>query len=67
MRRATWVLLLVFAFAVPWEYSLDLGEPLGNIARVTGLLVLLVAVPRVGAMAGVGALCVVLLLVLLDD
>jgi len=47
MRRATWVLLLVFAFAVPWEYSLDLGEPLGNIARVTGLLVLLVAVPAV--------------------
>ena len=47
MRRAAWVLLLVFAFAVPWEYSLDLGEPLGNIARVTGLLVLLVAVPAV--------------------
>ena len=47
MRRAAWVLLLVFAFAVPWEYSLDLGEPLGNIARITGVLVLLVAVPAI--------------------
>lgn len=47
MRRAAWVLLLVFAFAIPWEYSLDLGEPLGNIARFTGLLVLVVAIPAV--------------------
>jgi hypothetical protein len=30
MRRIAWVLLLLFAFAVPWEYSLDLGEPLGK-------------------------------------
>jgi O-antigen ligase len=47
MRRITWVLLLIFAFAIPWEYSLDLGEPLGNIARVIGLLLLLVAIPAV--------------------
>jgi hypothetical protein len=39
--------LLVFAFTIPWEYSLDLGEPLGNVARVAGLLLLLVAVPAV--------------------
>lgn len=47
MRRIAWALLLLFAFAVPWEYSLDLGEPLGNIARVLGLVLLLVAVPAV--------------------
>jgi CDP-diglyceride synthetase len=47
MRRIAWVLLLIFAFAIPWEYSLDLGEPLGNIARIVGLLLLLVAIPAV--------------------
>jgi O-antigen ligase len=47
MRRIAWVLLLIFAFAIPWEYSLELGEPLGNIARVAGLLLLLVAIPAV--------------------
>jgi O-antigen ligase len=47
MRRIAWVLLLLFAFAVPWEYSLDLGAPLGNIARILGLLLLLVAIPAV--------------------
>lgn len=47
MRRIAWGLLLLFAFAIPWEYSLDLGEPLGNVARITGLLLLLVAVPAV--------------------
>jgi putative inorganic carbon (HCO3(-)) transporter len=47
MRKVAWVLLLLFAFAVPWEYSLDLGEPLGNIARVVGLLLLLAAIPAV--------------------
>ena len=44
MRNVAWVLLLVFAFAIPWEYSLDLGAPLGNVARVAGLLMLLAAV-----------------------
>ena len=47
MRRVAWVLLLLFAFAIPWEYSLDLGEPLGNVARIAGLLTLLAAVPAV--------------------
>ena len=45
MRRIAWFLLLLFVFAVPWEYSLDLGAPLGNIARVAGLALLLTAVP----------------------
>jgi O-antigen ligase len=47
MRRITWILLLLFAFAIPWEYSLNLGEPLGNVARIVGLLVLLAVVPAV--------------------
>jgi O-antigen ligase len=47
MRHIAWFLLLIFAFAIPWEYSLDLGEPLGNIARILGLLLILVAVPAV--------------------
>ncbi len=47
MRRLTWILLLLFVFAIPWEYSLDVGPPLGNVARIVGLLVLLAAVPSV--------------------
>jgi O-antigen ligase len=47
MRRVVWFLLLAFAFAVPWEYSLDLGEPVGNIARIVGLILLFSAVPAV--------------------
>jgi len=47
MRQTARFLLLVFAFTVPWEYSLDLGEPLGNMARIAGLLVLLAALPAV--------------------
>jgi len=47
MRRIAWILLLLFAFAIPWEYSLDLGAPLGNIARIAGLLLLLAAIPAV--------------------
>lgn len=45
MRKIAWALLLLFAFTIPWEYSLDLGEPLGNVARIAGLLVLLAAIP----------------------
>jgi len=48
MRRVAWGLLLLFAFAVPWEYSLDLGEPLGNIARVVGLVLLAAIQSAVG-------------------
>ncbi len=60
MRRIAWVLLLLFAFAIPWEYSLDLGEPLGNVARIAGLLVLLAAIPAVlqaGRMRTPSAFC----------
>ncbi|MFP5248350.1 MAG: O-antigen ligase family protein [Acidobacteriota bacterium] len=59
MRRVAWVLLLGFAFAIPWEYSLDLGPPLGNVARIAGLLLLLVTIPAVlqaGCMRRPGAL-----------
>jgi O-Antigen ligase len=45
MRQLVRILLLLFAFAVPWEYSLDLGAPVGNVARVLGLAVLAAAVP----------------------
>ncbi|MGH9605099.1 MAG: O-antigen ligase family protein [Terracidiphilus sp.] len=47
MRRITWALLLVFVFAIPWEYSLVLPAPFGNVARILGLLVLLAAIPAV--------------------
>jgi hypothetical protein len=47
VQRVTIGLLMLFAFAVPWEYSLDLGEPLGNVARIVGVLLLLAAVPAV--------------------
>ncbi|MGD0348646.1 MAG: O-antigen ligase family protein [Terracidiphilus sp.] len=60
MRRIAWGLLLIFAFAIPWEYSLDLGEPLGNVARVAGLFVLLAAVPAIlqaGRIRTPGAFC----------
>ncbi|MGA2888773.1 MAG: O-antigen ligase family protein [Terracidiphilus sp.] len=47
MRKAVQLLLLLFVFAIPWEYSLELGEPVGNIARLLGLLLLLAAIPAV--------------------
>ncbi len=47
MRRVAWLLLLLFAFTIPWEYSLVLGAPLGNVARLAGLLLLAAAVPAV--------------------
>jgi O-antigen ligase len=43
MRRVGYWLVWLFAFAVPWEYSLELGEPLGNVARLLGILLLLAA------------------------
>jgi O-antigen ligase len=45
MRKAAWALLVIFTFAVPWEYSLDFGEPIGNVARVAGVLLLLFMIP----------------------
>ena len=47
IHRVTMALLILFAFAVPWEYSLDLGEPLGNAARILGILLLLAVIPLV--------------------
>ena len=47
MRRLTWFLMLAFVFAMPWEYSLNLGDGIGDIARVLGLLVLVCAIPTV--------------------
>jgi O-antigen ligase len=47
MRRIAWGLLLVFSFTIPWEYSLDLGAPLGNVARIAGLVLLLCVAPAV--------------------
>ena len=47
MRRLTWFLMLALFFAMPWEYSLNLGDGIGDIARVLGLLVLLCAIPTV--------------------
>ena len=38
-------MLLLYAFAVPWEYSLDLGEPFGNVARIVGILLLMASIP----------------------
>jgi O-antigen ligase len=42
-----WAMLLVFAFTVPWEYSLDLGAPLGNVSRIAGLLLIFAMVPAI--------------------
>ncbi len=53
MKRATMFLLACYAFAVPWEYSLDLGEPFGNIARLVGLLLLLALLLRAGLRQGI--------------
>lgn len=44
MRRIAWTLLLLFVFAIPWEYSLVLPAPFGNVARIAGLLALAAAV-----------------------
>lgn len=45
MRRLVWMLLLFFAFTVPWEHSLEFSEPFGSPARLAGILLLLVAIP----------------------
>ncbi|WP_058185673.1 O-antigen ligase family protein [Terracidiphilus gabretensis] len=45
MRSAAWALMVIFTFAVPWEYSLDFGEPVGNVARVAGVLLLFFMIP----------------------
>lgn len=47
MRQIAWALLILFVFTIPWEYSLVLPAPFGNVARLAGLLALAVAVPAV--------------------
>lgn len=47
MRRVAWALLLVLTFAIPWEYSLDFGEPFGNLARIAVIGVVLALVPAI--------------------
>lgn len=38
MQKLAWMLLLLLACTIPWEYSLDFGAPIGNIARVVALV-----------------------------
>jgi O-antigen ligase len=47
VRRAAWALLLLAAFAIPWEYSLDFGAPFGNIARLAVFAVVLALIPAI--------------------
>jgi len=47
MRRVARILLVLFAFAIPWEYSLDFGAPYGNIARLLGLGTAMIAAAAV--------------------
>lgn len=47
MRGAARALLVVFVFAIPWQYSLDLGAPFGNVARMLGLMTALAAIAAV--------------------
>ncbi|KAA6464691.1 O-antigen ligase family protein [Acidobacteria bacterium AB60] len=47
MRRVAWGLLLLFAFTIPWEYSLDFGAPLGNVSRIAGAAALFAFIPAV--------------------
>ena len=52
MQRVVAVLVVLYAFAVPWEYALELGEPVGNIARLVGLVLLAGAIPAALARKG---------------
>lgn len=47
MRKLAWTLLLGLAFSIPWEYSLDLGPPFGNISRILGIALLLSMAPAI--------------------
>jgi O-antigen ligase len=47
VRNLAKSLLLGFAFAIPWEFSMELPEPFGPVARFAGILLLLAAVPAV--------------------
>lgn len=59
MRPVARALLLVLAFAIPWEYSLDFGPPVGNVARVAVIgvmLALILAILKAGQLRTPGAL-----------
>lgn len=43
MREIVRGMLILYVFCIPWEYSLVFSEPVGNVARVVGLLLMLVA------------------------
>lgn len=62
-RFAAWLLFL-FAFSVPWEYSLDFGEPVGNIARVVSVALLAMMTVAVLLRGGMKRLGVVMWLAL---
>ena len=47
MRSIAKLLLLVLAFTIPWEFSIELTEPFGPVARIVGILLLAAAVPAV--------------------
>jgi len=47
MRPVAKAILLGLAFAIPWEFSIELEEPLGPVARILGILLLIAAVPAV--------------------
>lgn len=47
MRRVSWLLFVLLAFAIPWEYSLDLGSPFGNVARMAVLGVVVAIIPAI--------------------
>lgn len=47
MRRIARGLLVAFVFAIPWEYSLVLPAPFGNVARLLGLVTLAAALVSV--------------------
>jgi O-antigen ligase len=47
MRPIAKSLLLAFAFAIPWEFSLELEQPFGPVARIVGILLLLIAVATI--------------------
>jgi O-antigen ligase len=47
LRRIAQLLLVVVAFAIPWEFAFQLAEPFGPMARIAGILLLLAAIPAI--------------------
>jgi hypothetical protein len=64
MRKLAWTMLVLLVFTIPWEGSLDFGEPVGTIARIAGVFLLLLSIPamlQAGRMRTPGALQVLVL------